>query len=227
MKTLKCFLRKVLLVAVLIVAGGIFSPVHTEDLFSAKNGLYVGGTWAYSTLKGDFDGEDALTATNEAVLIPKVEDGTGWGAFIGGRGPEAAVELSYQQTKHDVTFGICEGEATYHIVSLDFKKYFLPHSKAQPYFLIGFNYPWLVVKDAAAGSEGGSIEVGDAKFYGIGLDVGGGISYYVHPRVALNLGVMYRWIEFISAEGTDECRDMDKSLNGSGINMTGGASFTF
>lgn len=205
--------------------GMAFTVSAEEKKYYAKKGFYVGVTVPYNTIGGDFDGETALIAPGEVILVPKVESNYGWGILIGGRGPSSAIELSYLRSTHDVTWLGAKGEADYNMVNLDFKGFFLADKPTQPYLLLGLCFPWLVVKDASADVYG---DVGDATFKGIGLNLGGGLAYYLHPKVSISGGVIYRWISYGSAEGVSGTdRDMEDRLGGSGLNFNVMTTFTF
>lgn len=198
-----------------------------EEQPYARQGTYVAIFAPYNSIGGDFDGQTVLTAPTEMLLVPEVEDDYGWGISVGGRGRKWAGELSYLRSKHDFTWLGAKGEAVYNQVSFDFRRYFSVDKQLQPYFLIGWiPYAWLVEKDGSASAT----EVGDATFIAAatGLNVGGGLAFYLNPKISLHGGIIYRWISFGRAEGVEGVsREIEDSLNGSGVNYEIGITFTF
>lgn len=209
-------------------SAGMGSAVSAEEKYYAKQGTYIGLTLPYNAINGNFDGESFLSRQSEIILVPKVESSFGWGILLGGRRQKWAGELSYLRSTHDVTWLGAKGEATYNIVSLDFKRYFLVDGPVQPYFLLGWiPYASFVVKDGSASSSG---DVGDATFTALltGLNLGGGLAFYLHPRVSLNGGIIYRLILFGDAEGVEGVTaPIEDPLSGSGLNLNVGIAFTF
>lgn len=221
----------VLIVVSTLMLGTSFGVSAQEGLTGpqpfAKQGTYLAITGAYNEIGGDFDGQTVLSAPTEIVLVPEVQGDWGWGISFGGRGQKWAGELTYLRSKHDITFLGAKGEAVYNQVSLDFKRYFLVEKRLQPYLLFGWiPYAWLVEKDGSASAT----DVGDATFLCVatGLNLGGGLAFYVHPNVSLHGGVIYRWISFGDAKGVEGVvRDIEESLDGSGVNYQIGITLTF
>lgn len=213
----------------LIFMFGVTFRVSAEEKFYAKEGFYMGITLPYNTIGGDFEGNSMLIGPDEIILVPKVEGDFGWGIALGGRGKKWAGELSYLRSTHNVTWLGAQGEAVYNLVTLDFKRYFLVDKSVQPYILLGWiPSAWLTVKDGSADVFG---RVGDATFieiFSAGLDLGGGLAFYLHPRVAINTGILYRLVYFATAEGViGEPGDIEDSLNASGLSYNVGLTFTF
>jgi opacity protein-like surface antigen len=229
MESIGSVLKKVLLACVMFFVLGMCTIAHAEDAQTPKNGFYVGANLIYNTLGGDFDGDSVLTSDTEAIVVPKVDNGTGWGIVLGVRQRDVSFELGYQQSTSDASLqGVAPTtEATLHILDLDLKKHFNTTEKVQPYLLFGINIPWLVAKDCAVAYDNGVYDVSDATFYGYGLNVGGGVSYYVNPQLAVNMGVKYRWSQFASAEGVDQSGSLEECLDGSGFGLNLGVSYTF
>ena len=104
----------------------------------AKNGFYIGGIFPFNHIGGDFDGEMVLVGNNEAIVVPEFDSGVGFGFAIGGRFNQAALELNYLRSRHDVSFqGFEFGEADYNLVNFNGKIFFNVHQPAQPFLLAG------------------------------------------------------------------------------------------
>ena len=216
--------RKFIAVCILFFTFGIASSVTAQENYYAKDGLYIGFNIPFNNIGGDFNGDTFLTDGFQVILIPEVESSSGLGISVGGRFSELAFELNYLSSTHDATFLGAKGEADYNMVNLDFKYYYSADKRFQPNLLFGLCVPWLVVKD---GSSDG-VDVGDATFQGFGLNIGGGIAYYINPRVSISGGVIYRWISYHSAEGVSGgSQQLDDNLDGSGIDFNVGITYTF
>jgi opacity protein-like surface antigen len=214
------FITLIALTAIIVFA----SPAAAEEEnFRAKNGFYIGVGAAYNSLEGDFDGETILIGCCDIILVPKVDNGAGYKIVLGGRMSSSAAEISYIQSDHDVTFLGAKGEAELKMFNFDWKPFFLSSQRLQPFILLGVNFTEFILKDGS--SDGFS--VGDAKFNGIGLNLGGGIAYYFTSRIALNAGLTYRWISFGSAEGVGPNESLADSLISNGVNLDTGLTFTF
>lgn len=209
---------------VLLSALSISTGVLAQDTPYAKDGLYVGFDISYNTISGDFDGESFLASATEIIIIPKVEGGVGIGALLGVRFGKGALELSYQRSEHDATWLGATGTVAYNIVDIDFKFYPSINSQLQPYLLVGMAIPWLVVHDGAATA----FEISDATLVGIGLNIGGGLAYYIQPNISVNGGIIYRLISYSSATGVSSAsNDIQDGLDGSGLTLKFGIAFTF
>jgi hypothetical protein len=209
---------------VLLSTLSISTGVLAQDTPYAKDGLYAGFNISYNTISGDFDGNSFLASATEIIIIPKVEGGVGFGALLGLRFGKGALELSYQRSEHDATWLGAKGTVAYNIVDIDFKLYPSINSQLQPYLLVGMGIPWLVVHDGAATA----FEVSDATLLGIGLNIGGGLAYYIQPKICVNGGIIYRWINYSSATGVSSAsNDIEGGLDGSGLTLKIGIAFTF
>lgn len=215
--------RKFIAVCILFFTFGIASSVTAQENYYAKDGFYIGFNIPFNNIGGDFNGDTFLDAGSQVILIPKVESSSGLGISVGVKFSELAYELNYLSSTHDVTFLGVPGEADYNMVNLDIKYYYSADKRFRPNLLFGFCVPWLVVKD---GSTDG-VDVGDATFHGLGLNIGGGISYYINPRVSISGGVIFRWISYGSAGASGRSRRLEDNLDGSGIDFNVGITYTF
>jgi hypothetical protein len=214
----------------------VFAQVQVPEEYPAKEGFFLGVIIPYSGISGDFTGEQALVVPDKGELfaVPDVKGSFGIGILLGGRfhrPAEFAVELSYIWSKHDISFLGAKGKANYKIVNLDYKFYVSSEKQIQPYLLLGWCIPWLVVEDGAVQVySSGTSSVGDATFitaFG-GFNLGGGLEYYIYPRVSLSAGVLYRFIEYNRVAGVSgEDRLMKDNLKGSGVNFALAMKATF
>jgi hypothetical protein len=154
----------------------------------SKKGFYVGLSIPYVSMGHDFDGDTALVGANDLVLVPEVDSDFGLGVSVGMRSAGASFELNYIKSSHDATVAGVPFDVEYPQIGFDVR---VLHGRqeAQPYFLFGLFFPELVLKDGSI-TTGGSI--GDAPYRGFGGDLGAGLLYHLHPRFALDFGVLYR-----------------------------------
>jgi len=166
-------------------AGGSFLPAFTLD------GETFNGLTYYKEIDGD-----------EIALLPKLDKQKMFRGILGYRYERAALELSYERTNHNGTFGgIGTGQATFQQVNDDVRFFFLTHGRVQPYFLVGGGFPWLTIKDGSFLENGPNGGVGDGRFKGYALNSEVGVTVFPHPQVGIVLGYDYRPMWFDRATG--------------------------
>jgi len=112
---------------------------------------------------------------------------------------------------------------------LDTKYYFSANRAIQPFLTGEIAYSWLRVEESSVTSFGPPevAIVGDASFRGLALGIGGGIAHCPHPKISINLGVIFRWLMIGSAKGElGELYDIN-TLNAFNLNFTIGITYTF
>lgn len=216
-----------LIVVFIFTFGKPFEVLAEETESFAKKGWYIGLIAPYNTIGGDFDGNTVLTSANDIILIPKIDSALGWGISIGKRySNDSSLEASLLMSSHDVTFAGATGKVEYMLVNFDWKRYFSVERPTQPYFLLGFAISQLVVKDGSA-TISASPTVGDATLSGSGLNIGGGVAYFVKSNISINGEAIYRWITYNMAKGVVTEGALEKSLSGSGINFSISMTYGF
>jgi hypothetical protein len=166
--------------------------------------FYFGPVFAHSSLTGDFDGERAEIGPNDIFLVPKLSSANGFGGLIGFRFyrkgiVDPAMEVSYLQSNHKSTVvGQPMEDAKYRMVNLDVKGYFMPTRSLQPFVVAGICLPWMTVpnSDLQLNDSGHLIGTNEAKFSGLGFNLGGGLSWYVLPMLSLDGSAIYRLKSF-------------------------------
>ncbi len=230
---LKKTMRFFIIVVVLIFAFGKISQLSANKKYYAKNGIYVGLTFPHNTIGGDFDGVSFLTDGYDVALLPKVESNIGWGILLGMRGSQFAIELSYLISSHDITWLGAKGEADYSMAIFNTKYYFQSDKPIQPFIQCGIIFlPLLVVKDGYYNYHDDYIT--DARYTStFGLNLGGGLSFYLHPLISIFGEIIYRGIIFDEVQNpTIEDEDSFwlqtiEELDVSGFNFNIGITFTF
>ncbi|PKK84843.1 MAG: hypothetical protein CVT49_01430 [candidate division Zixibacteria bacterium HGW-Zixibacteria-1] len=183
----------VFIVMTLLLCAGTAGAVD-KTFKKADKQIYLGASFAYNTVGGDFDADHVLANGSETILLPEIKGGAGFGLTAGVSGKFTPVfhysaEMVFSRTTHEYEFPLLTkvDDATVMIIDFNFKGVY-GAEKIQPYMLLGFSVPYINVKNAA--SDGTFVE--DAKYSGIGVNLGAGADLYVSPRVFLNFNLMYR-----------------------------------
>ncbi|MHC4415278.1 MAG: outer membrane beta-barrel protein, partial [Planctomycetota bacterium] len=218
----------------------VAEPLAFDGLLSASEddpaepliltGAYVIGyfSWAIIDDGNDFEGDMVLVGEGfpDFIVIPEFDDGVGFGVGLGYRMGDFALELNYQRTTHDAdSVGPPLGDGVLNLLNIDLKYFFNPEERLQPNLLVGLAIPWLDVEDASIIPFG---EVDDATYTGIGVSLGGGLSYYIDPKIALTVQGGYRFLFFTDVEGNSgQHADIEDELEAGGLFVSAGVSITF
>nr|MBN2276717.1 porin family protein [candidate division Zixibacteria bacterium] len=193
--------------------------------------IYLGLTLPYNTVGGDFDGSLSLynSGLQEGFYIPDADGAIGFGAVAGyekyfnGKLGFGA-ELAFERTSHDVTQSTWTSTATLIIFSGNLKAFY-DASPVEPYLLFGISVPRFTAKNGSVSGTYQSV-FEDARFTGVGINLGAGINLYVMPKLNLNAGITYRYINYSRARGIGDWAEIPNGLKGSGINITGGLIYS-
>jgi len=212
----------VAIIALTLVAPDTSAVVRRPRL---ADGVYFGGLFGYQAIGGDFEGNSYISvpSLNEQINIPEIDGGMGFGIVGGVKRGRGALEVSYTHSSHDATHNNNGTDVVFQAFNFDAKYYPVPHLPTQPFLMVGLCVPWLKAENV---STYGSI-VDDARFTGIGLNVGAGIMLKFTPRMALTSTVGYRWISYGTAKGASKEKIDIPNLNGSGMMFHAGLIFTF
>ncbi len=196
-----------------------------KSKYFAKEGLYLEVILPKNNIGGGFKGNTVLTDGDEVILIPKVIDNTGFGISLGTRFASiGSMEIGYINSQHDIEFLGAKGEADYNIINMDMKLHFSVVTPLQPFILLGVCFPWLTVKDGSSTYN----KVADATFSGIGFNLGGGLAYYLSPRIFLDGRVIFRYLSYNNATGVSGTRKkIEDGLDGDGMDYNIGLGYTF
>ena len=99
---------------------------------------YVGISGDFILLEGSFDGESYFTTEEEIILVPKLDPSFGFGALVGFKIGNGALDFAYHYSRMEYTSledGFSGKNTTHLIRYLGFKKYFksFAEKKFQPY----------------------------------------------------------------------------------------------
>ncbi|MCK4646188.1 MAG: hypothetical protein KAU46_08040 [Candidatus Aminicenantes bacterium] len=199
----------------------------------ASSGLYFGLTYGYNSIGGDFDGQKYFDFEEETILVPKVKSGSGVGIVLGSkfklkRNKCIALELAHYNSTHDNARVWAEaGSVFFNMFILNVKYNFLANKITQPFFNGELALSKLRVE---GGSLFGTNEVaiyGDASYGGLSVGFGGGIEYCPHPKVSVNLGVIFRFLIVYSVKGEFIETSNIETLMSISPNITIGLNYTF
>ncbi len=216
------------------LGGAVGEDAPPEDSLRAhaKDGFYISALTSHHTIGRGFDGKTFLHDRKEILLVPDIDADQGFGLVLGFRDGAEALEFSYWRSKHDATLRDehdtplpgADFDALFQAVTMDLRRYFFTADPVQPSVLLGITFPWVKVTDASVNAAG---QVGDASFYGLGVNIGVGLSYYVHQRVSARGDITYRLIGYWTASGVEGERKSIDTISGSGFDYSLGLQFTF
>jgi hypothetical protein len=203
---------------------------------AANEGFSFGFSVFNIEFGGGFNGVGVLSNESGFIVVPRLNADYGFGVSAGGRFAASAFEVTYSRSSHGFTGRVpsisrgriilvpVAGRAVYHRVSIDAKGFLLARHRVQPYFAGGFAFPLLHLTDG--GVVFGSVV--DVKYSGVGVQGGGGIALYAHPRLALHGGVVYRYDLYGDARGGDtDWQELEKSIRDRGVRLVSGMTVTF
>lgn len=199
----------------------------------ASSGPYLGLTFLYNSIGGDFDGQKYFDFAEETILVPRIKSSHGFGIVLGSkfkfkRNKYIALELAHYHSTHDNARLFAEaGSVFFNMFILNVKYYFLANKITQPFFNGELALSKLRVEE---GSLFGTPEVatfGDASYGGLSVGFGGGIAHYPHPKVSINLGVIFRFLIVDSVKGKFIETSNIENLMSISPNITIGINYTF
>lgn len=198
--------RHTFLAALVLIILARAAPVYAQAARAPfpKVGGFAGVTFVPAfTFDGEtFDGETAYQQEDgeELVFLPRLDKQPLIRGILGYRARQASLEISYERTQHDGTFGEFPLDATFQAVNVDGRYFFAPSSRIQPHILAGGSMPFLKVKD------GGFLdpESGDARFRGWGINTEVGVTVYPHRQFGISAGYSYRMIWFDRVTGVTD-----------------------
>jgi hypothetical protein len=227
---MRLHLRSVRLVTLTVLMLAASTPAWSQGQSGgfAKEGGFAGVSFVPGfTFDGvTFDGETVYQKVGgeEIVFLPKIDKQPLIRAILGYRAKQVALEISYDRTAHDGTFGDFPMEATFQAVNVDGRYYFAPSSRIQPHVLAGGSFPWFRVKDGSFLDP----DVGDARFRGYGVNTEAGVTVYPHRQLGIGAGYAYRVIWFDRATGVaDELGELRPRFRETSGAVTVTATYVF
>ncbi len=195
------------------------------DTFNAQ-GLYLGFGLTHGEILGELDGstavvDDVMTPT-EFVFLPDIEASQGFSANLAHRWEVWELQLGYGSTDYDASFGGVQMDTKIKTIDLNIKHHYRVDTSMQPYVLLGLGWAKGRINDGAQDMSG----IYDAKLKdGINVNVGGGVSLFVTPTIALFGQAVYRFGRYDSVDGTFGTTLVSGTIDADSYEVTLGASF--
>jgi opacity protein-like surface antigen len=120
---------------------------------------------------------------------------------LGFRGRPASLEFSYERTHHGGDFFGENVPAVFQAINIDLHAFFLTRTRVQPYVMAGLAFPWLTIEDGSFSDDTPEALIGDGVWRGQGLNLGGGVTVFAHPRAGVRVGYAYRVLWFNRERG--------------------------
>lgn len=191
---------------------------------AGAEGFYFGAGWNKSSIGGDFDGENIFGNGSEVIVVPKIDSGSGFAFFGGIHATENwDLEMSYYSSDHNADWLGIDFDVEYTSLNFDAKYNFeTGNENLKPYGLFGFGFGTVTV----VGGSSDGFSLGDAKYYGSGLNLGIGVNYYVKPEVSFGVAYIMRLTSYDEAEGISGTRGaLPSDLDGDATTFTINATY--
>jgi hypothetical protein len=189
----------------------------------SADGLYIGIQGNYLSFGGDTFNDQtaqmALYTVSETMWVPKLSTGFGFGALLGFREGDFGMDLGFLKSSFDGTIYGDVYDSSLTMFNLNFKLWLSETTQLQPYLNLGVELCSLTATGAAE-LNASPYTLGDTYLTGMSVALGGGISYYFIPEIALNLGVNYHILLYTNVSGPlDTSYEMEDYINGSMVNI--------
>jgi hypothetical protein len=229
MNTPRKFLAAALLALIAV------SPAMSEGNRYSKDGFFIGLSGYRLSPGGDLDKGLVLWHFEKAFFIPKMQKATGFALGFGYKKSSALWELAYLRSSHKTNLPGAESESTFNSIEVSGRIFLLKYAPIQPYVLFGISIPWIQVRNGSQLYDTTS----NATYYGMGLNLGGGITINLLPRLFISGGVVYRYLGFLYVSGEGKGRDINdlrvgyggpewgKLLRTQSLGLAFGMGFTF
>jgi len=231
MRLKRFILIKILIMIVILCLSGIVSA----DDFDEKYTYFLGPAFSYGSISGSFAESHTLQIWNSTLTrvefqtsLPRIIAGLGYGLLGGIKIGNTAFEASYLSASNEAYYDYYDKgkifvDAEINTINVNGKYLFLEESALQPFFQLGIAFTWMrinlptltwvsTVDTMVSRSEG-------VTFYGIGLNLGGGIMYNISD-FSINLGLNVRTLLF--SEMTTDGNYVPTTTNPKGTSLSGG-----
>lgn len=219
---MKNILSKVIVICILTLA---LSLGFTSFAFADAD-FYLGISGVNNTINTE---EDFIYIfdTDEYFYVPTLESGDGFAITFGIDFSDSVLEFGFTTSSHDGDYQGDPLDAIYNIFDINFKK-FIGHSEHfRPYCLVGLCATSLTIEDGVW--DYFYKEYGDAKYSGVGLNIGAGLELKILPSMSFKGEYIYRLVKYTSADGIDTSNVLDlfDEFGGSGPSINVGINFYF
>jgi len=190
----------------------------------ARSGFFLSVLGVRTSLGGDMNGRSVIDCGQEAFLVPKIRGAWGYGLGLGRREEAFSQEISFYQIEHEAVWKDAVLKATSHWLEYVPRFYLTTRSALQPFASLGLSYMWLDAEDCASRDA----KADTATYYGLGLNLSGGLSLYLHPRLAFHGSGGYRILMVGRVKGAGgKANTIQETVWADGPTFSGGLTLTF
>lgn len=197
--TSKIFLAAAVLAVVAVC------PTFGQGTKYSKEGFFIGISVSSLSFEGDLSKDLVLWHFDKAFFVPRLGRATGVGLGFGFKKASALWELEFIHSSHKTNLQGKESPSQFNSIETSGKAFLLKNAPFQPYLLFGINIPWIHVKNGSQLYD----TVSNATYYGMGLNIGGGIVIHLLPRLFISGGIVYRYLGFLYVSGEGKGRDIN------------------
>jgi hypothetical protein len=171
----------------LVIPGASFA-----GSFKRSKNFFLGVSYVNNSVGGGYDGSSVfLSGGGVVLLVPKLEQGSGFGLTCGSLGTKLPHQTGYlgweagfNRSAHHWTFEDGEEDESAHAeLGASLRLQLLADLPVQPFLLLGMSIGLLEFKSAALDTF--TDEVGGASYSAIGFNLGGGLCVYLAEDMAL------------------------------------------
>jgi len=196
------------------ILAGLFAASLTaaEENKYSKNGFFIGISGYNLAPRGDLNESLVLWHFEKAFYVPKMKQATGFGLGFGFIKPSAIWDIVFLRSSHETDLEGTASQTIFYSVEATGRALLFKKSPIQPNLLFGISIPWLQVRKGAQLADVTS----NATYYGMGLNLGAGLTIHLLPRLFISGGVVYRYLGFLYVSGEGKGRDINDLRVGHG-----------
>jgi len=208
----------VLLAAILAVAGSA----------AAQDGRFFIGAMAPQIKFGgsDFNGDNFFDLDSQFVFIPKVQTAWGWGLLLGYGEDDFDCDFYYMQSKHSASILTIPESADFSAIGINARWYVSDPGMIRVFLNAAFDFSSLTVTHAAVQSYE-PYQEGNARFRGLGICGGCGLSITAFERLTFFAGMEFRWNIMGQVKGYEGEYQNTEDLDSTGFGFRLGTVFRF
>lgn len=161
--------------------------------------FFLEGTSLYLSFAAmDLDGARVLGNADQVFFVPRLKPSLGFGIGFGRRFRSGLWSVSYLVSGHDATLRGRDSSAVSRLVQVNARTFLARSSALRPFLHLGLNFPWLKVRDGVADRDG---RLHDARYAGLGVNIGAGALAPVSERMFFSASLLYRYNGYLYAYG--------------------------
>ena len=205
----------VLLIVLATVTCGAQDSQSTSRYYFPSAVRFISVQVGTHSLGGDdFNGTTYYADAEHLYIVPQCAPGKSYGIGLEFKEKWYGGNLAYTHASQEYGWGGFTnlGTTTNHVINCDLKVTPLPGSAIQPFALAGFFWNLLRVEDGKYNARSEDLE--DETMYGPGINLGGGLDYFIGGKLKLSLGLTWHRAHYGAISGVE----LDEGLSVSGTN---------